>query len=345
MKLRNFVIAFVLVYCVNGVQLLRPEYIVHPVSVKAEVASIKPRITKANNDAPHILTRRTNAKIVKDTSEQLSFNSKPKITKTNNDASHILAQQTNVKTVKHTSEQLLFNPPPQYKTIKTNDVLSQPLFQLPHTNHKVAEDIPNQFSLIGLTQHPEALLSMLSSADPEKIDEIIGILEGLIQANQAKMSELNEGVTSCELTLNEKITLVNEKTADVNAAEAALDLAEDAKIRASQAHLGATSNKDSQLPGLVGEITTLKSVIHILEEMLPALNRLEGGCDTATSKDQCISSSSGSTDTFGQPCMWCCGKKCFGDISDTYCQPRDWLMEHDDWIGEAQNSWGYDTCP
>lgn len=67
------------------------------------------------------------------------------------------------------------------------------------------------------------------------------------------------------------------------------------------------------------------------------------GCPSIKDEESCITSKDGRSWISGQPCQWCCGRKC--TKNGNRCEPKSWLFNNNDYIGLSMNGIGDSTCP
>merc|ERR1719189_173859 len=77
----------------------------------------------------------------------------------------------------------------------------------------------------------------------------------------------------------------------------------------------------------------------------PLQSNLDGnnnGCPNINDEETCISSKDGRGWISGQPCQWCCGRKC--TKNGNKCEPKSWLFNRGDYIGLSMNGLGDTSC-
>eukprot|EP00401_Gymnodinium_catenatum_P052674 CAMPEP_0117540124 /NCGR_PEP_ID=MMETSP0784-20121206/43339_1 /TAXON_ID=39447 /ORGANISM="" /LENGTH=379 /DNA_ID=CAMNT_0005336773 /DNA_START=80 /DNA_END=1216 /DNA_ORIENTATION=+ len=96
------------------------------------------------------------------------------------------------------------------------------------------------------------------------------------------------------------------------------------------------------------EGTPMGKELHAAKPIEPVLEE-NVGCMTFRTESACINHKDGRVlTTFGgfkirgEICVWCCGKPCQTGGTNL-CEPRDWLMNTEDWLGEGRSALD-DTC-
>lgn len=79
------------------------------------------------------------------------------------------------------------------------------------------------------------------------------------------------------------------------------------------------------------------------------------GCNSLTNEHDCVSHTDGRPlitaggvpkggRIHGEPCVWCCGSACTTSWPQNKCEPMDWLLQQEAYVGTGKSAL-WDTCP
>jgi len=126
-------------------------------------------------------------------------------------------------------------------------------------------------------KNPAKFMEEMSKVDPDRVSEIIGLLQGLLEESEGRQATIEQELQDASDNLGEASNnLLDAEDALTNAvsaretAENVLATSEGVRDEAQIAHDTAVQIHDDQVDGLNGEVQVLRDVVAMLQTLLPS---------------------------------------------------------------------------